>query len=709
VAAVLAALAAPVVGAEANPVSTDNATVTLVPERMSVQPGGTVTVGLHQDIREGWHTYWLNPGDSGEATRIDWRLPEEASAGDIIWPAPRRIPYGPLTNYGYSDEVLLLSELSVPADWPVGEPLAVEAHATWLICSDVCIPEEATLTLELPVSAEPGLANALWSSEFAEARAAVPAESPWPADYARAEDGIALRLAGAELDPGTVRDVYFFPYDWGVIDHAAPQPWRVEGGDLVLGMTQGMAPPQDDRPLEGVLTLVEGLDQGPVRHAFALDARPAGEAIAMPAGASAGPAGASAAGGVTFPAAVGLALLGGLILNLMPCVFPVLSMKAMALVGQAHGEARHALLGGLAYTAGILASFAAVAGALIALQAGGAQIGWGFQLQSPMFVAVLAYILFAVGLSLSGVFTVGGSLAGAGSSLAGRGGPSGSFFTGVLATVVATPCTAPFMGAAIGFALAQPWAVSLAVFLALGLGLALPYLLLSLRPGLLRFLPRPGPWMDRLKQFLAFPMYASAAWLVWVLSLQAGPDAVLAALGGMLAIAFAAWVWDATRDSARGWRLSGVGLAAGMAIAALALARGEVGLSGESRAAPSERPAAAESERWERFSQARLAELRAEGRPVFVNVTAAWCITCLVNERIALSSDRVTEGMRDAGIVYLKGDWTNRDEEITRYLRSFGRSGVPLYVYYPASPEAEPRVLPQILTEAQVMDVFRSG
>ena len=705
------ALAGFAAAAGANPVATENARVTLVPERMSVQPGETIVIGLHQDIREGWHTYWRNPGDSGEPTHIQWHLPDGVTVGDILWPAPQRIPYGPLTNYGYSDEVLLRSELTIPANWPDGTPLSIEAHATWLICSDICIPEEATLALDLPVAAGPALPNALWASEFTEARHQAPSESPWQAEYAVTADGVGLRLAATDLASEQIEDVYFFPYEWGVIDHAAPQQWAVDRGSLVIGIGAGLAPPPQTGRLDGILTVVERLDSGPARHAFEISALYTAEAIAgAPTSPGGGPApngagvGTEAGGAnlarLSFLAAIGLALLGGVILNLMPCVLPVLSMKAMALVRQAHGDTRHARLEGLAYTTGILASFAVVAGVLIALQAGGAQIGWGFQLQSPMFVAVLAYVLFAVGLSLSGVFTVGESMVGAGSSLAARGGLSGSFFTGVLAAVVATPCTAPFMGAAVGFALTQPWPSSLAVFLALGFGLALPYLLLSLRPSLLRFLPRPGVWMDRLKQLLAFPMYASAIWLVWVLGLQAGADGVLAVLAGMLAIAFAAWIWSATRQATRGWRVAGMTVATAAVMIALVIARG-----GDATV-PRESLAAAPSAQWEPFSSARLNELRAEGRAVFVNMTAAWCITCLVNERVALSSDAVVDGMIDAGIVYLKGDWTNRDGEITAYLESFGRRGVPLYVYYPPAAGSEPRLLPQILTESHVIEAF---
>jgi thiol:disulfide interchange protein DsbD len=444
--------------------------------------------------------------------------------------------------------------------------------------------------------------------------------------------------------------------------------------------------------IEGVLVMTERLDGGEQRHAFAVLAEPWSAGTGGPPGRPA----------MSLLTALVLALAGGVVLNLMPCVLPVLSVKALALVQ--HGTAQRSVLRrhGLAYTAGVLLSLAVVAVVLIALRAGGEQLGWGFQLQSPVFVTLLAQVLFVVALSLSGVVVVGGRLAGVGHAIVGRAGYAGSFFTGMLAVVAATPCTAPFMAAALGFAITQPWPTALLVFQTVALGLALPYLLLTLVPAWRRFLPAPGPWMERLKQLLAFPLYASVAWLVWVVSQQTGPSGVAAALAGLVLIGFAAWLYGMSRDAGVAWRSAATTVVAGLAVGAVALAP----LAGATSGSRTPTPARADGGEWESFTPKRLAELRARGTPVFVNVTAAWCITCLVNERLALSAPAVRDVLARKGVATLKADWTARDPGITEMLGSFGRNGVPLYLLYPAgpaSPAGGPTVLPQILSEGVVI------
>jgi thiol:disulfide interchange protein DsbD len=389
----------------------------------------------------------------------------------------------------------------------------------------------------------------------------------------------------------------------------------------------------------------------------------------------------------------------------MPCVFPVLSIKALHFAQLAHDNPWSVRRHGLVFSAGVLVSFACIAGLLLGLRAGGAQIGWGFQLQSPLFITLLAYLLFILALSLSGFLTIGNSLTNLGQGFAARSGYPGVFATGVLATLVATPCTAPFMGTALGFALTQPWPVAIGIFQALGVGFALPYLLLSFKPSLLRLLPKPGPWMERFKEFLAFPLYGTVAWLIWVLSQQTGSNGIAAVLAGLIFIAFAGWLIKIGSQMAMGWRLLGrLGVTTAL-ITALALATLPTTTDSRSSQPPSLNATATT---WEPFSKARLKALRAVDRPVFINFTAAWCITCLVNERIALSSPRVKATLKAQGITYLKADWTNRDPEITQMLTSFERSGVPLYVLYPPGQTSDAIVLPQILTESLVLNAIKA-
>ena len=405
---------------------------------------------------------------------------------------------------------------------------------------------------------------------------------------------------------------------------------------------------------------------------------------------------------------MGLALVGGLILNLMPCVFPVLAIKAL---GFLHGDAGEHRRQGLAYTAGVLAAFAALGAVLLALRGAGGSVGWGFQFHSPLFVLLLAWLMFVLGLSLAGPLLIGAGFAGVGQGLASRPGLAGSFFTGVLATVVATPCTAPFMGAAMAYALAQPALEVMAVFLSLGLGLALPYLALAWWPALQRRLPRPGVWMDVLKQALAFPMFAAAIWLVWVIAQQAGPMGVLAALAGMGLLALAAWIRSVSRNAAPRWRWTGAGAVIASLAAAVALLPAVSALGGE--ALPSAAISGASSQGaaadHEPYSPERLAELRAQGKPVFVNLTASWCITCLVNERVALSTEEVRGAFEQQGVTYLKGDWTRQDPRITELLKQHDRSGVPLYLFYPAGTGSDAQVLPQLLTPGIVTTALRAG
>jgi thiol:disulfide interchange protein len=666
--------------------------VELLSEVRAIAPGETFWVALHQRITPGWHTYWMNPGDSGEPPRIEWALPAGFTAGDIAWPYPERIPVGPAMSFGYSDEVVLPVPMTAPATLTPGTRVTLRGQASWIVCEKTCIPEEAPIALTMPLVAGTPPPDPRGAPLIAAARRAAPTPSPWTASFVATPTTVTLTVGARGLSAERIADISFFPARWGAIEHAAPQRASTDASGISLEMARGPLAEAAAAPIDGVLVVAERLDGGIARHALSVTASPR----------TAAPADERAA--VSLLHAMALALGGGLLLNLMPCVLPVLSVKALGLVQHSRGRPAVLRAHGLAYTAGVLASFAVVVGALMALRAGGEQLGWGFQLQSPIFVTFLAGVLFAVALTLSGVIVVGGRFAGAGQAFAARSGYGGSFATGALATVAATPCTAPFMGAAVGFALTQPWTTALIVFEALALGLALPFLVLTFVPAWRRLLPAPGPWMVRLQQLLAFPLYASVAWLVWVVSQQSGPPGVAAALAALVLIAFAAWLHQALGRVRALWRRTATITVVGMAI-------GVVGLNlwlGAS--SPSGRTDAVQTGGWEPFSPARLAELRAAGKPVFVNFTAAWCITCLVNERMALRSETVIDGFARKGVVPLKADWTTRDPVITQVLGALGRSGVPLYVLYPpgreGGTETEPMVLPQILSERLVIDAL---
>jgi len=640
--------------AESPAARTSRSQATLVAEHAAIAPGDSFRIALRLRLAPGWHTYWRNPGDAGAPPEIEVTAPVGAVAGPIAWPAPERLAFGPLVNFGYSGEVLLPLAVQAPPGLAVGDRLALAAQASWLVCSDICVPEEATFTLDLPVEAIARPDSKL-AVTFAAADAAAPLPPPSALRAAAAPGQLHLAWAGWG---DAARDAAFFPEASGIIENAAPQ--RFSPGRLSVALAPDAAPAAIAGTL--VLTAADG-----TRTAYAV----AVAVAAMP----------PATTGLW--AALGLAFAGGLLLNLMPCVFPVLAMKAMALA-RLGGAARATVRAeALSYTAGVLATTLLLGGGLLALRAAGSAAGWGFQLTEPVFVAVLAWLMLAVGLNLSGVYRLGGAI-GLGGAWAARGGHVGSFATGALAVLVATPCTAPFMATALGAALALPAGLALAVFAALGLGLAAPYAGLAVAPGLARALPRPGAWMERLRQALAFPMYGAAAWLVWVLSQQAGSGGLALALVGGVLLGFAAWALGASQDA--GGRVGRAAAAAAL-LAAVAL------LPALATTSPAPRETAAMA-----WSAERVAALQAAGRPVFVNFTAAWCLTCLVNERAVLATDAAERAFSAAGAARLVGDWTRGDPAIGALLRSLGREGVPLYLVYPAGGGA-PAVLPQVLSE----------
>jgi thiol:disulfide interchange protein DsbD len=678
--------------ARAAPVDTGHLTAELVSQSAGAAPGQTVWLAVRQKIQKGWHTYWRNPGDAGEPMKLGWTLPAGWKAGEIAWPAPHRLPVGPLMDYGYEGEVLIPVAVTAPASARPGQVAPLKVAASFLVCAETCVPADAVLTLDLPITAAPAGPDPKWGKAVTRALAERPKPAPLQAAFERGPKGLALAVAGAPLKGVEGRDAYFYPYASTVIEHAKPQAVERGPDGLTLTLAAGYdfttgKPPAS---LAGVLVA----DGKAYELAAAKGPPPPGAAGLGPPPAKAADADLSLLPAVLF------ALLGGLILNLMPCVFPVLAMKAAALAGHAREETG-VRRQGLAFGAGVLVTFLAQAGALIALKAAGAAVGWGFQLQSPPVVAGLALLILAVALNLSGLFEVGTSLQGAGSGLAGRQGLAGAFFTGALSVVVAAPCTAPFMGPALGWALTQPPAAALAVFAGLAVGFALPFVLISYAPGLIARLPRPGPWMDVFKKALAFPMYAAAAWLAWVLTVQAGASALAQLLAAAVVLALAAWLGGAAQrraaGGARAWTLGAAAAALAVVAAAVGVTlpsagAGPAAVQGPESAALAEQP----------YSPEALAALRAKGVPVFVNYTAAWCVSCQVNDRVALSTARVAEAFRREGVAYLKADWTRRDPVIAADLARFGRAGVPLYLLYPADGHA-PTVLPPILTEGEVL------
>jgi thiol:disulfide interchange protein DsbD len=698
-------------------VTGDNVEARLVSETNAIAPGQSVWVALEFKIRDGWHTYWRNPGDSGQATQLTWTLPAGVTAGEIAWSTPHRFEIPPLVNYGYAGHAMHLVKLTADRDLKGSGPLHLAAKASWLVCADVCIPQSADLTLQLPVSARDGAPDAALAPLFAAARSDLPNAAPAPVS-ATLKDGQLLLHLGADWGQTLTRidALTFYPYADGVIEYAAPQTLTRQANSIELAVKAGYQPPHDGA-VRGVLLATEHGDGGTVTVPLEIGAALVGAPLVgagSTGGASKGtatataPAAAAAAAGAgiergtpALPLLVLGALLGGLILNLMPCVFPVLSIKAIGLVEQAKKHPRAVRIKGLVFAAGVLCSMLSLAAVLLALRAGGEQIGWGFQLQSPLFVTLMIYLLLAVGLNLSGVFEVGGGLAGIGDGLTQGESYRASFFTGVLTTLVATPCTAPFMAAAVGAALTQSPLLALLIFAALGAGLALPYVTLSYAPWLRRALPKPGAWMDTMKQVFAFPMYGSAAWLLWVLAQQTSSVGLGAALAGTILVGLAAWSYQKSKASSSAGRAAAwVTVLAALVLAILLPVR----FADVAVAAPA---GSAAAEEWIPYDAARVAELNARKQPLLVNFTASWCLTCLVNERNAFADAAVRQVFHDKGVTLMKGDWTNSDPRITRALADFGRAGVPLYVVYNSKPGSDQTVqLPQLLTPAIVADAF---
>ncbi len=668
--------------AASNSADAQHLRVQLVFPQTQIAPGASAEAGLYFKLEPGWHVYWKNAGDAGEPPKIQWTLPAGITATALEFPAPTRVPLGPLMDYGYEHEVLFPFAVHVAPSAKAG-PAVLHAHVHWLVCRDVCIPGNADLEQNVTVgkgsTAAPGSSASTSSFDqglINQARQQLPTALPAGAQAVFQYTGAGLRL---QVDTGKRETkAEFFPADQNVVDNPAPQKVTPTATGLILDLKKDSSLTAAPDKLSGVLELSGGRNYEIAAAPGTITATAAPESKAV--------------AGTALARIVGFAFLGGLLLNLMPCVFPVLFIKGLALV-QSGREERHKLRGhGLVYTAGIVLSFWLLVAALLGLRAAGSTLGWGFQFQSPIFLTLMAGLLFFLGLSLAGQFEIGLSLTGTGGGLAAKKGYAGSFFTGVLAVVVATPCTAPFMGVAIGYALAQPAAITFAVFTALALGLAAPYLALTMQPAWTRLLPKPGAWMEILRQAVSVPVFATVIWLAWVLAQAYGAAALAALLSVFLLLAIGGWFLG--RWPARRWST----------VVAVLIWAGVVGVAyyvpslATAQAAMASGPTAAvASSAWQAWTPGAVQRSLAAGDPVFVDFTAGWCLSCQVNERVALTQPEVLQDFKAHKVVLLKADWTRQDPAITQALTALGRSGVPVYALYLPG-ENSPRLLPQVLT-----------
>ncbi|MGD0941859.1 MAG: thioredoxin family protein [Terracidiphilus sp.] len=707
----------------------------LVPQDNLFSGNNLNDVGLYFKLEPGWHIYWKNPGDAGLPPHVSWTLPAGITADPMQFPAPKRLPLGPLMDFGYENEVLFPLKLHV-ADGVKEGPVSLHVKVDWLVCQASCIPGKAELEVQRKVYV--GLLSLMsekdqtlgWRFFGKDSRLLPQIPEPLPGNdktsFQSTTDGFRLSIETARRESSAV----FFPSDPDILDNPASQKFTATANGLTLDFKKDANLTATPKELKGVLELSGGRN-------YEIVALPPGVKAATPSAAgdqssgeaaseakapdfqsptTSGPGSTQSVSAVAispYGAGIpehghtttllkllrisGLAFLGGLLLNLMPCVFPVLFLKGLALVHTGHRELHRLRAHGLVYAAGILASFWVLVGVLLGLRAGGATLGWGFQFQSPVFLALMAGLLFFLGLSLAGQFEIGLTLTSTGGSLAEKQGYTGSFFTGVLAVVVATPCTAPFMGAAIGYALAQSAAVTFAVFTALALGLAAPYVALTLQPAWTRLLPKPGAWMEVLRQAVAVPIFATVIWLAWVLAQAYGAGVMAALLASFLLLAIAGWFLG--RWPARRWSAAVAGL--------ILLAVAGVSVYASNRLVIASETLAKDQGQWERWSAEAVNRYQAQGRPVLVDFTASWCLSCQVNERAALDQPEVKQALQSANVALLRADWTRHDEAITQALTALGRSGVPAYALYTPG-QSQPQMLPEVLTPGIVTEAVES-
>jgi thiol:disulfide interchange protein len=658
--------------------------------------GKTVWVGLQLAHQPEWHTYWKNSGDSGLPTQLEWTLPVGVLAGDIAWPTPKKIPIGTLANYGYENTVLLPVPLTITPEFKpslLNSDLEVKLKASWLVCKKECIPEDGQFVLKIPVRSSTALNGGAFQAAFDAQPKPVLSGGLMPASGVQI-DGSVLNITLQNLPVGVRgKQLEFFPEIAEVIETSGK--WTQAWNGAVWTARVPISSQRSASPAVLPVVVADGT-QGYRAELKVMGAWPAAAAAATvsPAleNALRNNANAAPAPSLTFAAALLGALLGGLILNLMPCVFPVLAIKVVGFTRHADDVRAHRL-SGIAYTAGVVASFVALGALMVGLRAAGEQLGWGFQLQSPAVVAALAVLFTVIGLNLAGLFEFGSFLPSSVASLEARHPAANAFLSGVLAVAVASPCTAPFMGASLGFAVGLPAAQALLVFAAIGIGMALPYLAASFVPAVARLLPRPGAWMDVFRKLMAFPMFATVAWLVWVLGQQSGIDGAGALLALLVALSMVIWALTLSGRS----RL----IIATISIAVFALLAGAVGSNVTKLVDP---PAAAANSLWQPWEPGRVEQVLAGGQPVFVDFTAAWCVTCQYNKKTTLADGAVLADLKAKNVALLRADWTRRDPAITAALSQLGRNGVPVYVFYKKG--SAPVVLSEVLGVEEVRSVI---
>jgi len=635
-----------------------NSNITLLSDTYSIQPGENFLVGIKFELEKDWHTYWKNPGDAGEGANIEWILPEGLKASKILWPGPERIPVEPLMTFGYNNEVVLLTELT--AAQALIFPLKIKANVNWFTCKDICIPQEGVVDLVLNKG---NSFPSIDSKEINRYLKKVPTQ--FSQNY-RVEQLDNKYFLQADINDGKhFQSMYFFPNEYGLTGYTEEQVYEKNLNSFILELEVSKANLKP-KIFEGVIEASNDEGKFYFEISYPLSSIESDESQSI-------------------ILLVVFAFMGGLILNIMPCVFPILSIKILRFVEHSENSSTQTYKFGLFYALGVILSFLLIAVALLALKASGENIGWGFQLQYPLVISILFYLFIALGYMFMSNIVFGSQLGQLSLAAQVKNESLESFLTGVLAVVVASPCTAPFMGSAVGFAILQPSVNSILIFLSLGIGFALPYLILSIKPSLLSFLPKPGAWMETFKQFMAFPMWASALWLLWVLSGQVDLDTVILVLIGGLLISLSLWLMEKNTSE----RISIKWLVRLSAILIFIVSLLILPTSYSYKTSQNSENLS--------YTEDLLNEFRVTNELIFLNFTADWCITCKVNERVALNSSEVKELIKKKNIKYIEADWTRKNEDIAKKLEEFGRSGVPLYLLYPS--KGDPIILPEILTE----------